>query len=169
MDRVSLPDKYRFNEEYLANYRVGDKFPLPLFRFEGNKRVVTDPKHPLTKFVQFFIDNIIEFDYDGGVWTNIISPAWKEREFLNEKLGVPQLYAPTLEEMEKERHFGAIDRLKEYVGELEKAIGCITSKGIPSIEWPLHSMIETKKELDEQVERIIEAEGKPNFVIYRIG
>jgi len=167
MNKVSLPDKYRFNEEYLLSYHVGDKFPP--WRVEKNKRIITEPKHPLAKFVQFFIDNIVEFDYEDGVWTNLIEPAWRERQFLNEQLGVPQLCAPTSEEMEKKGYSGAMGRLEKYAGELEKAIVCVTSKGIPNTEWPLYSIIKQKKELDVQVKRIIEAEGKPNFVLYQMG
>jgi hypothetical protein len=165
MGEISLAEKYKFNEKYLANYRPNDEFPG--LGFVKDKIVVANPEHPLADFMQFYIDNVIRFLYEkDGVLGDIIEPAWREREFLNRQLGVPQLCAPTPDEMREKGYFGAMDRLKTYAGELERAIAHTISKRVPPAEWPLKCIIEQKVELDERIKRIMDAEGEPNFVLY---
>jgi len=167
MNNASLPEKYRFDTRLLEDYLPGDKFPN--LSLEGGITVVSKLNHPLAGFMQFYIDNVINYISSDGVWDNLIDPASKEMAFLNEQKGIPQMGVPSPNEMEEKRYHNAIERLKLYISELENAINYAISKEVPSSEWPFKYLIEQKEKVNKELKMILEGEGKQNFIVLRMG
>ena len=51
---------------------------------------------------------------------------------------------------------------------MKKAVDTALSKGVKKEEWPLEMIVQTKEEVSKRLERIIDSEGKPSFIIYHI-
>ena len=162
MNATSLPRKYRFDERFLKDYLPRTVFPS--IHQERGITVVSEPYHPLAGFMRFYIDNVINYLNSDGMWYNLIDPALREMAFLNQQKGIPQIGVPSLEEMEEKRYHGAIERLRLYVLELEETIDYAISKEVPSSEWPLKHLIKQKEKVNEELQMILEREGKTNLV-----
>ncbi len=160
MSDASLPDKYMFKEEYLADYKPGDSFPA-LKHIEGCKAVVSEPEHHLTRFIQFYIDAVLEHKY----LDSIIEGALDEIIYLNVEAGVPDIFPPTKQEMEEKGYFGSIERLDLYLSQLEKALDYAVSKGVEKDKWPLTGLIIKIKEISRQLKVIKDKEGMSSMKV----
>jgi hypothetical protein len=172
---VQLPEECIFKKEFLEGYE--GNFPRLGHRQKGGRYAAfcSDPNHPMAKFIEWYIFNVIDASYNGLTTgacdgTSLGERAGKERSYRNHFNGVPGII--TLSEDIEEGNYkyeGALESFGQYLKQLDFAVRELMLRGVSAESWPLKTIIDQRDEIETQLSRIQENEGKPDFIVLHMG
>ncbi|MGC9310367.1 MAG: hypothetical protein ACP5E4_01435, partial [Candidatus Aenigmatarchaeota archaeon] len=170
ISKVRIQEECIFRKEFLEGYQ--GSFPGLDHRQNVDRyaAVCSDPIHPMANFMDWYIFNVLDACYNGLTTgtcdgTSLEEKAGKEMSYRNHFNGVPGIitFSEDIEEGNY-KYEGALESFGQYLKQLDFAVQELMLRGVSAESWPLKAIIDQRDEIETQLNRIQENEGKPDFV-----